>query len=102
MALKLCFNLNGRHICVDVPTLIKRLPFGTDPNSLVIVSEPRPDPWIQAAHISADVANSIAKMATLSEIAQHLGGDIGNIANQAISNQVKKLALPEGVSIQIT
>lgn len=98
---KLCFKLNGKDYCPEIPTLIRRVSLPPDPPELIVVIEvrdPDPQPWIEG--FEPVLAKDLQILATLGLVAKQLSPSVGKKVLKTLTDLAKE-KLPKDVSLHV-
>jgi hypothetical protein len=94
---------DGKEICWDIPVLVRKFPGpDPDPDPLIIVGGPTRGPWIRGEGISPEIARTLANMATVVRVTEHLDGALSAMVGKMFVEHVNQMQLPAGAHVTIT
>jgi hypothetical protein len=102
-AMRICFTLGDRTICIEIPVLLARSWRPPKPNG---------DPWRQLEHFAQEAGahpdpspwnGNIQIVATMAALAQHAQGDLKGRIEQLVHSETAEInrVLPDGAALTL-
>jgi hypothetical protein len=88
MAWRICFVINGRKFCINIPILVRQFELG-----------PGPEPWIITDLIKEKFVKDVQILATIDQLSSGLSAGIKKQVQDTLRQSVEATGLPEGIKV---